>query len=378
MSTKADKFAELLDRIPLAWDPPQPMEGVSLLEQGLLCVLSRHLSRPQAEKTLRALSAAYPDLNELRITQIQELQPLIATRNEPLQRQVASAAKEYLQEIFQQNHGYDIEFLRTDLNEASKFIQQLPFLGASAAHYLLWVATGGELPVSTQVVRVLDRLGVMKRTSSPRKAQSALETLVPAPRRMDFGLRIGAVAERWCDIKRPICWECVLVETCPHGKKVLREWKQQQARLEVQRRRDEERRVREEEKARKRAEIEARKEAKELERKRAREERERVRLEARHARERQRVEAEQKRVQAKAALEEKRKAEKRAAAAAAKAKAKKPTKRPAAKARTPAPARKRPASGRSGGSARKTSKGSAGRKDKPGTRKGGKSGRRSR
>lgn len=321
MSTKAEKFADLLQRIPLAWEPPAPLEGASLLEQGLLFVLSRHLSRPQAEKTLRTMVATYPDLNELRITQVQELQPLIATKSPELQRAVAMAAKNYLQEIFQQNHGYDIEFLRTDLNEASKFIQQLDYLGASAAHYLLWVATGGELPVSTQVIRVLDRLGVMKRTSSPRKGQAALESLVPADRRMDFGLRIGLVAERWCDAKKPICWECVLVEVCPHGKKVLRDWKQQQARLEVQRRKDEERRARDEEKARKRAEIEAHKRAKELERLRVKQEREQARQEARKAKERQRLEAEKKRALAKAAQEAKKKAAK-----AAQAKAQKPAK----------------------------------------------------
>ncbi len=351
MSTKAEKFADLLARIPLAWDPPEPLAGANLLEQGMLCVLTRHLARPQAEKTLRALIAAYPDLNELRVTQVQELQPLVATKSADLQSTVAEATKAYLQEIFQQNHGYDIEFLRTDLNEASKFVQQLDYLGASAAHYLLWVATSGELPVSTQVIRVLDRLGVMKRTSSPRKAQVALESLVPLERRMDFGLRIGAVAERWCDAKKPICWECVLVEVCPHGKKVLREWKHQQARLEVQRKRDEERRIRDEEKARKRAEAEERKRAKELERLRVKQEREQARQEARKARERQRLEAEKKRALAKAAQEAKKKAKAGDAAKGAagqRGAAKPKSKKPAGAKKT-----RKGAAGKEKGSARK-------------------------
>lgn len=59
MSTKSDKITKLLGRIPLDWTPPQPIEDAPLLDNGLLCVLTRWLTQGQAEKTLRALRNAY-------------------------------------------------------------------------------------------------------------------------------------------------------------------------------------------------------------------------------------------------------------------------------------------------------------------------------
>ena len=155
------------------------MRELTLLEAGLVCILARHLSGAQVEKTAKALRQAYPDWNELRVSQIQEFQDLVRTKNGELRADVARDVKAYLQEVFQENHGYDLEFLREDPTEAAQFVRHLSHLGASAAHYLLWLASDGAVSVSSGIVRVLDRLGLVRRTSSLRKAQETLAPLVP-------------------------------------------------------------------------------------------------------------------------------------------------------------------------------------------------------
>jgi endonuclease III len=253
VSDRAQRLADLLARVPVGPVPLPAPNGHTLLEVGFLAVLQRRLSESAAEKTLVALAGAYPDWNELRVSQGQEFQHLVQTKSPEIAVQVTRDVREYLQEIFQKIHGFNLEALRGDVTEAARFASQVPFLGATVGHYLLYLACPEELPVSPSIVRSLDRLGFAKRTSSLKKAQAGIEGLVPPEARREFVIRIGRVIENWCDPKKPICWQCPLVDACPFGKKVLREWKATQRRLEIQRARDEERARKEAEKERKRA-----------------------------------------------------------------------------------------------------------------------------
>jgi endonuclease III len=253
VSEKSKRLSDLLAQVELPSTALPATEGRTLLEVGFLFVIGRRLSDAAADKTLNALKASYPDWNELRVTQAQEFAPLVQTRKDDLAMQVARDVREYLQEVFQKFHGFDLDTVRGDLNEAARVASSLNYLGASAGHFLLHLAVPEEVPVSPSVVRTLDRLGLIKRTTSLKKAQASVGALVPREQWAEFAVRIGLVIERWCDARRPVCWECPLVVSCPHGKKAEREWKAAQKRLELQRAREEERARKEAEKERKRA-----------------------------------------------------------------------------------------------------------------------------
>ncbi|MEQ1895742.1 MAG: hypothetical protein ABL998_24650 [Planctomycetota bacterium] len=253
MSEKSQRLADFLAKVPAPEIPFPALEGKGLLEIAFLCVLQRRLSESAAEKTLAALAAAYPDWNELRVSQVQEFQHLVQTKSPELAVQVGRDTREFLQEIYQKIHGFNLDSLKGNLPEAARFAAHLPFLGTSIGHYLLHLACPEELPVSPAIVRTLDRLGFAKRTSSIKKAQAGMESFVPPAMRRDFAIKLGLVVEKWCDAKRPLCWTCPLVVNCPFGKKVERDHKQSQKRQEIQRVRDEERQKKDLEKERKRA-----------------------------------------------------------------------------------------------------------------------------
>ena len=272
MSKKTDLTNKLLAKIQPEHPLPVPLEEANLLEQGLYAILLRKLTPAQAKDTVVRLRNAYKDWNELRICQAQEINGHLDLGSKGML--AAAETREYLQEVFQRSHGMELEFLRDDVQGAQRFVSILPFIGMGTAHYLLWLASKGELPVTPALMRVLDRVGLVSRTASPKKARAAIEPIVPDGKELEFAVRFGEVASRWCDARKPLCHQCVLVDDCKHGKKAFRDWKIAQERLEQQRAREaarlailqkkeDEKRKKEEDKRKKREALEADKRAKE-------------------------------------------------------------------------------------------------------------------
>ena len=272
MSKKTDLTVKLLAKIHPEHPLPEPLAEANLLEQGLYAILLRKLTPAQARDTVVRLRNAYKDWNELRICQAQEINGHLDLGAKGMA--AAAVTREYLQEVFQRSHGMELEFLREDVQGTQRFVSILPFIGMGTAHYLLWLASKGELPVTPALMRVLDRVGLVSRTASPKKARAAIEPIVPQGKELEFAVRFGEVASRWCDARKPLCHQCVLVDDCKHGKKAFRDWKIAQERLEQQRAREaarlailqkkeDEKRKKEEDKRKKREALEADKRAKE-------------------------------------------------------------------------------------------------------------------
>lgn len=241
MSKKSDAAVKLLDKVQLRHPIPEPLEGYSLMHQGLYAILRRRLEPAQSTQVIELLKVAYVDWNELRVAQAQEVaQHLVPAKLGALAIPVARDVHEYLQEVFQRSHGLDLEFLRDDPVSSARFISILPFIGTATASYLLWMASNRELPVTPTLVRVLDRIGLVARQGgSMKKARASIEPLVPEGGTLAFAVKFGEIASRWCDARRPACHSCVLVDDCKYGKKAYKEWKLLQERLEVARQKDE-------------------------------------------------------------------------------------------------------------------------------------------
>jgi len=284
VSKKPDLVQKLLDRVQPRYRMPKPVKDASLLEQGMMIALARHVSQTESERVLVALRKSYADWNELRVAQVQEVASLVATGERRALRgdlepmfPVVRAVRDYLQEIFQKNHGFDLEFMREDPAGAAKAFASMPYLGLAGTCYLMWLASGKQVPSHPALVRVLERIGLVSKGAGGKKGKEALTGVVPAGRELEFVAVFGEVADRWCHALKPICHECPFVEDCAFGKKAFQEWKVQQTRLEAQRVREEarraifekkenERRAKEDARLAKKHEIEAAKQQKERDR----------------------------------------------------------------------------------------------------------------
>lgn len=303
MTKKPEQVVKLLKKIVPRAPLPTPMKDASLLEQGLLTVLVRHLSQDKAEAVIPLLRKAYPDWNELRVAQTQEIAAQIANKGRRASRETilhlipaARELREYLQEVFQKTHGLDLEFLREDMAASGKLVQQMPLLGLASGSYLLWLAGDKQLPVHGALVRVLDRLGLIARTASMKKARDVIDPLVPPGQELAFVQAFGEIADRWCDARKPLCHECVLVDDCVYGKKAFQEWKVLQVRLQAQRAKEEARRALIAKKEEARREREAQRLAKKAALEAAKKERASLRLESTEARKRAQMAAQQSRL----------------------------------------------------------------------------------
>ncbi|MCB9916497.1 MAG: hypothetical protein H6828_15320 [Planctomycetes bacterium] len=344
MSKKSDLAAKLLEKVELPHPLPEAPEGCTILEAGMYAVLLRDMPPARAKAALEALRKAYPDYNETRVAQAQEIAEVIAPKGKGVARldkykPAARLVQAYLKEVFQKSHGLDFEFVNEDPNAGMKTLSQMDFIGTALAGYLLWLMDPTGTPATPGLVRTLDRLGLMTRTSSMRKAREALDKVVPDKERLAYAYGFGVVADRWCG-KKPICWECPLLDACSTGKKIHKDWKVQQERLEKQRAKEDARQAILEKKEAARRKRDEEREAKRLEAeaKKAEREAQRLALIAKKVAEREAAAA-KKAAEKKKADEAKKKAAAQKKAAPKKAAPKKVAKKAAAK----KPAAKKPA-----------------------------------
>ena len=407
MSKKSDLVAALIKEVKLRHPMPSgPTEGLNLLEQGAVIVLMRHMTQKQAEQSVKALKGAYEDWNEVRVCQAQEISENLkhGGRKKGVallhdRREAAMALKGYLQDVFQETDALDLEELREEPQVAGKAGMSLSVLGHAGASYLMFLASDGQVPVHLPLIKLLDRLGLIPKTTSLKKARGSVDNLVGKGQELDFTLAIHEVLELWDDEEAPIYMTVPCLQATDYGKKSFKDRSTAIAKAEAARKREEERIRKEEERERKRAEAEAKKRARELERKRAAEEKKLAAARAKAAAaEAKRKEAEAKRAEvarkkeaakkeaaakklaakklaAKKAAEKKAAAKKAAAkkaaakkAAAKKAAAKKAAAKKAAAKKKPAASKKK-ASKKPAASKKKASKKKPAAKKKPATKK---------
>ncbi|MCA9002531.1 MAG: hypothetical protein KDB61_11445, partial [Planctomycetes bacterium] len=186
MAKKADFVKRLIQEVkPRHPLPEAPKQGLSLMEQGAVLVLMRHLTQTQAEASVEALRDGIGDWNEARVCQVQELAQYIktSTRKKGMEllnsrAPAARVLKDYLQDVFQQTHGLDLEFLREESTDVGKLIESFEVLDYPGAAYLLWHARAGEIPSHIGLLKLLDRLGLIPRTTSAARGRAAMESLV--------------------------------------------------------------------------------------------------------------------------------------------------------------------------------------------------------
>jgi hypothetical protein len=194
-----------------------------LLDHLLVGVLTAHVDGDRAARAVRALSDAFVDLNEARVSPLVELASVLEPQLGQAAHEAALDVRNALQDVFEGTHGLDLEPLRgREPEDQRKFLKELPHTPGGPAAAVFQLAVGEEklaLPPAEQ--RVLGRLALLPRSANPVNLRKGVERQVKPAERLRFAWAIGAHAHFPCR-KVPVCEVCPVLPNCPHGEKEMK------------------------------------------------------------------------------------------------------------------------------------------------------------
>ena len=125
--------------------------------------------------------------------------------------------KAILSQIHHAQGHFDLTFLRdVSVEEATAFLGRLNGIGSKIVARILLVSLGKPVfPVDTHIRRVACRLGLVSPALTPKKVQTALQSMVPPPLLSSIYVNLEQLSQKTCKMHTPLCDDCPLSKLCP-------------------------------------------------------------------------------------------------------------------------------------------------------------------
>jgi len=168
-------------------------------------ILSAQCTDERVNSVTPALFEAFPDATSLASASQREVELLVKPTG--FYRSKAANLRGMAQKVVKDFGGE----VPTELHD----LVTLPGVGRKTGNVLRSVAFDlPGLPVDTHVGRLSRRLGLTKDTD-PVKIEAELNSMIPAPRRGGFSLRLILHGRAVCTSRRADCERCILADYCP-------------------------------------------------------------------------------------------------------------------------------------------------------------------
>jgi endonuclease III len=195
--------------------PPLPSWG--FMETLLFYIIYYTSGITAARRTFKIIREEYVDLNEVRVSSLNEIRNTLRKAN--ANEQVAYQLRSMLKQIFRIENAITLagmEELPPD--QVKRYFSRLEHLPAHAVDYLLLVKCKHPvLPVDGQVSRMAKRLGLVPVGTRVAQAQRTLMRNMNSDMYYDFYTLFLEHATKVCTA-RARCSRCVLLKQCKHGK----------------------------------------------------------------------------------------------------------------------------------------------------------------
>jgi len=158
----------------------------SLLENLLFACCLENAPHAAAEQAYQAVSTAFFDWNEVRVSTVKELSEVMKALPDP--QASAAGLKRSLQGMFEGTYSFDLEGLKK-LNLGAA-VQKLEKCGCSpfVVSYVVQTSLGGHsVPLDAGAVGIFTVLGLMPEGSKAKNGCSGLERAIPKNKGMEFG-----------------------------------------------------------------------------------------------------------------------------------------------------------------------------------------------
>jgi endonuclease-3 len=184
-------------------------------------VLSQNTSDANSGRAFRTLKERFPSWEAVADAPVEDLAGAI--RSGGLADQKAPRIQAILAAIEEREGTLDLSRL-TELsdNEVTDYLCSLPGVGPKTAACVLVFSMGrAAFPIDTHVHRVTRRLGWIDESASADKAHRVLTPRIPPEIRYELHLALINHGRRVCISRRPRCSECVLLDLCDAGPRLL-------------------------------------------------------------------------------------------------------------------------------------------------------------
>jgi len=177
------RIRRLLRELPLRANTAASSDHADVADELVRAALLRYAPHDVAVPALRRLRAATVDLNELRVTPVDELVELLGD-GFPQAREAAETVCRLLTAVFNRCHKLDLGFIRSmPRRQAQEYLQKLDGADAFITAMVLLRPLGHHaVPIDDAMLGWLRAADLIPADASPADAQSFFARLVPAGR----------------------------------------------------------------------------------------------------------------------------------------------------------------------------------------------------
>jgi endonuclease III len=189
---------------------------LSVLKAVVYGICHEDTTREQANQALSRFKDEFFDWNEVRVSEVEEIQENLAGISEPEDK--AQRIRRFLRQLFNRTYGFTLDALtKKPLKEALKVLQTYDaFASDYVTATVIQQALGGHaIPIDKATHRVLERLGIAE--SDVHALRSMLERAVPKNRGVEFLDLIEDLASDTCLETDPECPRCELRKVCAYA-----------------------------------------------------------------------------------------------------------------------------------------------------------------
>ncbi len=212
-------YTVLKKKIPASGEPETPHP---ILEEVLYAILREGVPNSAADAAFLKIKTGFVDLNEMRVSSVQEVADAIAGLGLADAGNKAERIVKFLQEHFERTYTFALDDLeKKGLKQAAKQLARYKDHGVSD-FVVAWVMQrsleGHAIPLDEPTIRVLQRLGAIEEEIEDLEAtRASLEHFIPKATGIDFSDRLIQLATTICLPEKPLCPDCPLLSICPTG-----------------------------------------------------------------------------------------------------------------------------------------------------------------
>lgn len=186
-----------------------------------MTVLSQHTSDVNTARAFVGLKNRFPEWQAVVHAPPKKVADSI--RSGGLADQKAPRIQSILREIERREGKLSLARLEgLDDDEVEDYLCSLPGVGPKTAACVLVFSMGrAAFPIDTHVHRVTRRLGWIPATATADRAHALLKRAVPPEIRYELHVQLIAHGRTICKARNPWCSECVLLDVCDAGPRLL-------------------------------------------------------------------------------------------------------------------------------------------------------------